>query len=342
MPIQLGDVGSGYNLTAINANFQLIEQAWDEKLDRFVSQQGNQMSQDLDMNGHNLINAYIGTIALSNLATELDDAVASASASADAAAASEVEAAQDADDAEGFANDAETSANAAAASAASIIGITTLPVIAWVPGLINDNSSQRYLFEGVLYIAPSASVSNPITLGATPVGDSDWTDWSTPVYFFSYEEILVTPKSLIQLPDSFYDISDVYVGGLAQPTTSYTVDTNNSTITFVETLPVGTFVKVWTGRPRDSILTDYAQISDAALSVGVVTKVTTPFSGTEYRPNIAFTDAEISINGVVQIPGASYSYIIEEDTLDPNYEQITFNESVPVGSVLTGVLRNVT
>ena len=56
MPIILKDIQSGYNLAEINNNFKTIERTWDEKLDRLVSLQGNQMSVDLDMNSKAILN----------------------------------------------------------------------------------------------------------------------------------------------------------------------------------------------------------------------------------------------------------------------------------------------
>lgn len=56
MPINLPEVTSGYNLSLINDNFQTIESQWDEKLDRLVSTQANQMEQDLDMNSNKILN----------------------------------------------------------------------------------------------------------------------------------------------------------------------------------------------------------------------------------------------------------------------------------------------
>lgn len=58
MPLDLENIQSGYNLTAINENFQRIEDTWDEKLDRLSSSQGNQMEQDLDMNSNRILNIY--------------------------------------------------------------------------------------------------------------------------------------------------------------------------------------------------------------------------------------------------------------------------------------------
>lgn len=56
MPITLPEVKSGYNLGLINDNFKSIQNAWDEKLDRLESVQGNQMEQTIDMNSNRIIN----------------------------------------------------------------------------------------------------------------------------------------------------------------------------------------------------------------------------------------------------------------------------------------------
>lgn len=56
MPLELENIQGGYNLSAINNNFQKIEDTWDEKLDRLESSQGNQLEQELDMNSNHIIN----------------------------------------------------------------------------------------------------------------------------------------------------------------------------------------------------------------------------------------------------------------------------------------------
>jgi hypothetical protein len=60
MPLNLDPVLSGYNLSVINDNFQKIDSVWDEKLDRLVSTQSNQMEQELDLNSNKLINVGKG------------------------------------------------------------------------------------------------------------------------------------------------------------------------------------------------------------------------------------------------------------------------------------------
>lgn len=65
MPISLPEVKSGYNLGLINDNFQTIQDAWDEKLDRIASTQPNQLEQNIDMNSNRIINhpnARIGDV----------------------------------------------------------------------------------------------------------------------------------------------------------------------------------------------------------------------------------------------------------------------------------------
>lgn len=341
MPLELENITSGYNLAAINENFQKIENTWDEKLDRLSSSQGNQMDQDLDLNGNNLINARLNGVPLDGLQQDLIDSVQAAEKAKAGAETARDEADISAGKAANSAVEAKTQADAAEASADRLTGLLTLPVIDWVPGDTATVGTQRYIFENNIYIAPSASDSNPVTLGATPIGDPNWTDWSTPNYVYSYEETVVTPKQVFQLPQNFFEVSDVYVNGIAQPLSAYTVDTSNKTITLDESVPAGTFVKIWTGRPKDDVLNEYADVSSKALSVGLVTKYTAVVSGDVVKPNVAFTDAEISVNGVVQIPGASYSYVIEPDDVDANYNQFRFSEPLPSGSIITGILRKV-
>ena len=59
MPIILNNITNPEDVVAINNNFDKIEQAWDEKLDRFVSLQGNEMDQDMDMNGKAILNVHV-------------------------------------------------------------------------------------------------------------------------------------------------------------------------------------------------------------------------------------------------------------------------------------------
>lgn len=44
----------------------------------------------------------------------------------------------------------------------------------WVQGQEAVTTQQLYNFGGILYWAPSATASNTVTLGATPVGDTNW------------------------------------------------------------------------------------------------------------------------------------------------------------------------
>lgn len=75
MPITLPTVKSGYNLGLINDNFQTIEAAWDEKLDRLVSTQGNFMEQTLDMNSNDIINTKVSDDPTSLVTKEYVDAL---------------------------------------------------------------------------------------------------------------------------------------------------------------------------------------------------------------------------------------------------------------------------
>ena len=341
MPIDLKDVNSGYNLQTINDNFQTIESKWDEKLDRLSSEFGNEMKHNLDMNGVQLINAYVGDTNISRVAEDLAEAYDQIEQDASDAKQAAEDALKYSGDTLGYRNEAESFASAAESSAASVVGITTLPVLEWQDGTTTTNGSQRYLFNNTLFIAPSATVASPVSLGVTPVGDVNWTDWSLPVYAFSYEEVLSTPKQSIQLPISFYEVSDVYVGGLAQPLGSYSIDTNTSILTFSETIPANTFIKVWTGRPKEEVLEKLPLILNVVDSVGQFTKYSESVSSpaTIFKPGIKFTTAEISINGVVQIEGSSYT--VEVDDSDSSLNQLNFSEDLPAGATIYGILRSV-
>lgn len=115
--IVINDIAGGYNLAQINAAFQAIEDELNNKVLYRDNPEGepNAMQNDLDMNGHKLLNVHTLDVTHSfsiqglDLATEVGKAEAAAtSAEADAAAASN------------SATQAATSASQAAASAASI------------------------------------------------------------------------------------------------------------------------------------------------------------------------------------------------------------------------------
>lgn len=250
MPIQLGDVKSGYNLSVINENFQTIEQAWDEKLDRLVSSQGNQMQQTLDMNGNPIINTLVTSDP------------------------------------------------------------TSLVNRSFVVEYVNAQTAAITGVEGVVPLISARQIGDGVT------------------------DTFVSAATVQEPDNSFFVNID---GNSQRPNIDFYCDSSGD-IVFSEAPPVGAKIDIVFFEPT---IIDDPGVRAAALSIGVVTKVTVPFSGTEYRPNIKFNEAEISIDGVVQIPGASYSYIIEVDTLDPSFDQITFSEAVPEGSVITGLLRNV-
>lgn len=92
MPINLDEIKSGYNLSKINSNFKKIQEAWDTKLDRNFSYQGNQMNQDLDMNGNSIINWNFEGTGLDDAVKEAKKYALQAKESADDAEQSEQDA----------------------------------------------------------------------------------------------------------------------------------------------------------------------------------------------------------------------------------------------------------
>lgn len=117
MPISLNTISSGYNLSAINDNFTKLAAELDDnvlKRDGLDTGEGNEMDNDLDMNGYSIINAKVGGSDLTDLASDAatsaaSAAVSAASASADATVATA--AALSADSAETNAKSYASSAN---------------------------------------------------------------------------------------------------------------------------------------------------------------------------------------------------------------------------------------
>lgn len=288
----------------------------------------NQMNADFDMNNFQILNARVGEYRLSEIAQAGSDAIQAAEdaqASADAAAQSAVE--------------AEASADSAEAAAALVNGIVSLPVLAWVETTVVTNPTQRYQFGNILYIAPSASVSNPIVQGATPVGDSNWVDWSTPNYYYAYEETVASDKSVFTLSLGFFEISEVFWENTFLPPSNYSIDVGAKTVTFNEPIPAGTYIRIWAGKDKNDVIQDYedalAQAVPIQYDAGVIASPTDVF-----RPNEAFDTATLFVDGVSQREGASYAFIVEVDSMDSNFNQIRFSENLPAGAQLYGELRS--
>lgn len=229
--------------------------------------------------------------------------------------------------------------------AADIVGgtllLTTLP---WVQGQTATEPLRRYNFNNNLYVAPEASATNPIALGATPVGDPNWVAWSDPVRFFAYEETTTVDKSVFNVGTTFDSIADVFVDTNLQNTSSYSVDGVAGTVTFNEDVPAGFYVKIWVGRIKDAVVQELQTIRQETIDgvfgtwvqydAGAIASPTTIF-----RPGLAFVDAILFAGGVPQQPGASNAYVVEQDSNNANFNQIRFNSPVPAGIAVYGTLR---
>lgn len=348
MPIDLRQISSGYDLSSINYNFQLLESKFDEKLDRFTSEQGNQMNQDFDMNGYNILNAKISGVDIEALANNLSNFSEQAQQARDEALQYSQDALGYTSQAEGFKDSAELAADQAEQFYNLFQSINSSPVTEWEQGETTTNPLQRYLFENNLYIAPTASDANPITLEATPVGDNNWVPYATPVRVFSYEEVVTSDTNTITVGTSFLDVVEVFVNGLVQESGSITALPTLKQIQLDETVPAGTHVKVWLERSKDAILNDYLSLlSNVNVAIaenevfkdgfGEFNEEVSGSSTDVYRPGAPFTNVDLKIEGVAQSPS---SYTIEVDSNNSSYNQIRFSEVLPIGTKFWGEYRD--
>ncbi|AUR96750.1 coil containing protein [Vibrio phage 1.232.O._10N.261.51.E11] len=208
----------------------------------------------------------IAESTINDAVEEAQAAAAEALASQNAAANSATQAANSATSSAESATASANSATEAAASAEIINGVLILPTIDWVQGTNATNGFQRYIFNGNIFIAPAATATNPIPLGATPIGDSNWISWSDPVRFFPYEETTTTDKSVFNVGSIFSEIGDVFVDTNLQSTDSYTINGGLQTVTFNEDVPSGTYVKIWVGRSADAIVSELQTLTADSVS----------------------------------------------------------------------------
>ena len=209
-------------------------------------------------------NAENSATAAAGSATAAAGSATSASTSATNAAASETAAAGSVTAAALSETNAAASATSAANSFDQINSIQTLAVLPWTQGTTATNPLQRYAFEFNLYIAPTASTSSPISLGASPIGDANWTSWSDPLRFFAYEETTTTAKTVFDVGQTIDSIADVYLDTNLQNTSAYSFTTGQQTVTFNQSVPSGTYVKIWVGRVKDAYVEELRSFRDQA------------------------------------------------------------------------------
>ena len=201
---------------------------------------------------------------INNAANRAASSATAAAENATNAAISETAAANSAADAAISAASASTDAGRAETAADIVGGTLLLETLLWTQGTTATEPLRRYLFEGNLYVAPTASPDEPVSLGPTPVGDVNWVSWSDPVRFFAYEETTTAPKTVFDLGTTFSNIADVFVDTNLQSTSSYTTDGVAGTLTFNEPVPQGIYVKIWVGRIRDALIEEFESIADDA------------------------------------------------------------------------------
>lgn len=89
------------------------------------------------------------------------------------------------------------------------------PVKPWVAGEINTNAFQRYFYpnpaaneKSYTWSAPLASSSNPVTLGASPIGDNNWQQWDA-----SQEDITQAQEQLLPKESQIFPrVGDLQIG----------------------------------------------------------------------------------------------------------------------------------
>ncbi len=224
--------------------------------------------------------------SLSDLSDTIQDSASFLTAINEAVA----EAEEAASTAETYATSASESAEKAEASDMS--GIVTQSPTAWVEGKIAIDFVQRYLYDGALYICPTASESNPVTLGESPLDSDLWVDWSIPVYYFPHETTTTEDTTVIQLETSVYEIGDVFVGHVLFDSSSYTIDTVNFTLTFDTTIPSGTHIKIWVGVREQAILSTLQDYLDQTLEAAT-TATSNAAIATTAETNVIASEANV-------------------------------------------------
>ena len=180
------------------------------------------------------------------------------------AATSETNAAASATAAAGSATAAAASATAAANTQTQIGNATTLAVLPWVQGQTATQPTRRYNFMGNLYVAVSASSSNPVALGATPIGDSNWTSWGDPLRFFAFETTTTAPTRSFDVGQPIDSISDVFLDTTLQNSSSYSFTVGQRNLIFNQDVPAGTYVKIWVGRIKDAYIEAVQNFDESA------------------------------------------------------------------------------
>ena len=155
--------------------------------------------------------------------------------------------------------------------------------ITWTEGSTNTTFNQLYYFyqDGVVngyYFAPTASTTNPITLGSTPVDDDNWRLYTAisqrlPAQVYPYT-FTATEDTTSITPGYTFDTAIITVNGVVLvPDVDYTI-TDSSTITLTNSIGVdpdsglGDVLFAYLGSIEQGSGTDYATYTDLAKSTG--------------------------------------------------------------------------
>lgn len=255
MPIDLKNIASGYNLSAINENFQKIEEAWDEKLDRLVSQHGNQMEQDLDMNGFRILNTTFDTNAFGDIVEELETRLEQTIQDVEdvrdqtsiirdetelikeEARAFRDQASNEADRSKEEADRSKEEADEAKAAAKAAMAFGNYEGH-FIEGETQAKEGSSYLYEGFLWICledtnTTPEAGNPAWYGEEPQLRSFW---SSPVTMSEGQTVLAVPEAVF--------VSFVVRDGTVEQTNLWEHDKEGNTLTLLSPAAEGEVIQV--------------------------------------------------------------------------------------------------
>lgn len=115
----------------------------------------------------------------------------------------------------------------------------------WLQGTVVTEYNKIFLFtDGGFYFAKDATTTNPVTMGATPVGSSEWTLWPIGTQT-SYEYTATGSEAGLITTGYSFTNCQLFVNGMLQPPISsiYTVSSGSVQLTS-DTFAAGDYVVI--------------------------------------------------------------------------------------------------
>lgn len=202
----------------------------------------------------------------------------------------------------------------------------------WAAGSDETVFNQlRFFSNGVLsafYYAPTATTSNPVEMGTTPVGDSNWVLYSmqqtqTPAEVFPWTFTAATGSETVIAPPYIFDSAIVTINGIVQvPDSAYTIE--NSTIVLKEPLGIdpstgsANILFAYLGKVKQGVA-DYVQSDVLASSAGysLIGEVNSAADLRTLIPTKASQRAELKgYVGGTSVGGGKFYYTEDTTTAD--------------------------